>query len=454
KLDQINIQDRENTILFLDAYDEYRERKVTANDFVELRNLTHNFLKVIITSRTNYFACDEAQPHLSTRYISYFDEMQMRQFFKLHHPFRWRRYWKILNRYQRFLDLSRRVVLLNYLNLDILKSVQTEKNRDGGLNNYQVYSQIVESILPDDRNANKLLPRSQAMYIMSLLGFYIICCGGANKIHYATMGEQLLKLLEQFHLSDQQVTRFLRSEDLMDAYSDLLSEIRTRTFLVRDQPGYYYFAHRSFAEYFAARFILDAVRQEKPLMNLSNITFTTPVVEFILEADEKAFDKMLSLNRSTQLRDIATELSTDEINRIIIGIEHEYYLITIEGDEIVIDFKSGLMWQHGGSSNYMNYENARKWVDELKVKGYAGYCDWRLPTLEEAMNLMALHKNRDNLYIDPIFSTNQDWIWTADPYKGKYRQWVVDFESGCCGWDKLDLYAYVRAVRSGQSSNE
>jgi hypothetical protein len=136
------------------------------------------------------------------------------------------------------------------------------------------------------------------------------------------------------------------------------------------------------------------------------------------------------------------------------GFDNQYKAETIKGDKVILDEASGLMWQQGGSPESMSYEAAKKWVEDLNNNGYAGYHDWRLPTLEEAMSLMEPRKNKD-LYIDPIFDSNQTWIWTSDPYQGAAgRQWVVNFSTGYCN-DLSALYyylVYVRAVCFGQSS--
>ncbi len=137
------------------------------------------------------------------------------------------------------------------------------------------------------------------------------------------------------------------------------------------------------------------------------------------------------------------------------GYKHDYKIETLNGDQVVLDRAAGLMWQQGGSPNYINYEEAKKWIDNLNLKGYAGFKDWRLPTLEEAMSLMEPKKMNGDLYIDPVFDKTQSWIWTADPIVGSAAAWVVGFDSGCCNpVNLLILYNYVRAVRSGLSSQE
>ena len=117
--------------------------------------------------------------------------------------------------------------------------------------------------------------------------------------------------------------------------------------------------------------------------------------------------------------------------------------------EVVFDSASGLMWQQSGSDEYMTYENAKAYVAQLH---YAGYSDWRLPTLEEAMSLMEPMKNSDDLYIDSLFDSKQKWIWTSDQY-GASSAWVAGFSYGGCNFSDFYYYVndptyfYVRAVR-------
>jgi hypothetical protein len=129
------------------------------------------------------------------------------------------------------------------------------------------------------------------------------------------------------------------------------------------------------------------------------------------------------------------------------GLRHRYQR---QGD-IIIDFATGLMWQQSGSEYEMVWENAQKEVDRLNRKKFAGYDDWRLPTLEEAMSLMEPARKNGGLYIDPIFD-KQRWIWTADRKSGSLA-WHVFFDNGFCDiWHVKNAFTYVRAVRSRQSA--
>lgn len=60
-----------------------------------------------------------------------------------------------------------------------------------------------------------------------------------------------------------------------------------------------------------------------------------------------------------------------------------------ENDVVIVDHSSGLMWQRANTIDSYNYNGAQKYISELnRTKQLAGYSDWRLPTLEEAMSLM------------------------------------------------------------------
>jgi hypothetical protein len=145
-------------------------------------------------------------------------------------------------------------------------------------------------------------------------------------------------------------------------------------------------------------------------------------------------------------------------------IKHIYNLKAIGGEEVVVDNATGLMWHQNGSDEYMSQSKAKEWVRSLNSRGYAGYNDWRLPTLEEAASLLESNKRkllesnkrkllesnkRNDLYIDPVFSNKQEWIWTGDSKDGSEAAWFVVFISGTVGWYYIGSCRYcVRPVRS------
>jgi len=140
------------------------------------------------------------------------------------------------------------------------------------------------------------------------------------------------------------------------------------------------------------------------------------------------------------------------INREGHGFANQFEVQLIKDDKIVIDRASDLMWHQEGSSKHFRFKKAKQWLEEFNQKGYAGYRDWRLPTLEEAMSLMEREKKNDNLYIDSVFNDKQRWIWTCDLIKGLSWMWVINFDNGFCFYHKLCHSFWIQAVRSIQSS--
>jgi hypothetical protein len=141
-------------------------------------------------------------------------------------------------------------------------------------------------------------------------------------------------------------------------------------------------------------------------------------------------------------------------------INHDYNLKTIGyvaiGDtrevhvEVVVDNATGLMWMRKGHGNYLNWDEAQKWVTRLNQLGYAGYQDWRLPTLEEAVSLLEPNK-RDALYIDPVFSRRLDGCWTGDKM-GELFGWHVGYEDGDISFiPSIGVVACTHPVRSMSS---
>ncbi len=168
----------------------------------------------------------------------------------------------------------------------------------------------------------------------------------------------------------------------------------------------------------------------------------------------------LSLRRRPWLRATPTTLSGDEVKNMLAakgfydsyrnesgaGIQNDFALHVIGRDSLVLDHETGLVWQQSGSQNTMTYAAAEQFVRDVNRKGFGGFANWRLPTLEEAMSLMEREKKNGDLYIDPIFDRSQWWIWTSDKSSGS-SCWVAYFRYGYCYDPPVGHSNYVRLVR-------
>jgi hypothetical protein len=143
-------------------------------------------------------------------------------------------------------------------------------------------------------------------------------------------------------------------------------------------------------------------------------------------------------------------------NLTVKGFVNRFKSVILNGVNVIQDDATGLMWQQSGSPDRLTREKADAYVRECNRQKMAGFSDWRLPTLEEAMSLMEPKKLNGDLYIDPLFAKEQSIIWTADAVQGASRWWVVIFYSGYC-YEGNNLYYSlygdheVRLVRSGHS---
>lgn len=133
------------------------------------------------------------------------------------------------------------------------------------------------------------------------------------------------------------------------------------------------------------------------------------------------------------------------------GFQNDFSLIT-EG-KVVYDSASNLYWQQSGSQDQMSLILASEYIKQINEEKWAGYSDWRLPTLEEAMTLMEPERIQSSKYpfwafqIDSIFDSRQEYVWTSDVYSNSFN-YLVNYYWGFLSYD--DIYgsgSYVRAVR-------
>ncbi|MBN2088674.1 DUF1566 domain-containing protein, partial [candidate division KSB1 bacterium] len=130
-----------------------------------------------------------------------------------------------------------------------------------------------------------------------------------------------------------------------------------------------------------------------------------------------------------------------------IGIGNKFKLM--KNSNIVIDDKTDLIWQRSGSTKPLYSHQIKDYIKLLNQEKFAGFNDWRLPTLEEAMSLMIeAARNYNDIYIDSLFDENIKYIWTAD-WSSESGYWYVNFAYGDCNDRFQDgVKRYVRAVRS------
>ena len=459
-----SVKKKSETVIFLDGFDE--DTKAVENHevrFNELLTLCRDFKRVLITCRTQFFPIDTAIPRRSSTprlgprragkaatyqfsllYISPFTDDQVKAYLK-------KRY-SVFHRKQRLAGfrlikrlptLVVRPMLLAYIP-DLLQSGQTFEYT------FQLYEEMVDAWLereyPYVKDADKVTLRNFSERL-SIDLYTNREMRGAERVKR----DELTRLAREWH-------NFNLNE----------WQLSSRSLLNRDAAGYYKFAHRSIMEYLFVKRMLDDDYQ------LIQINRTDQMNAFLLEMfkDRTAGlipysgqgKNMVMASYPVKLRlQAGTNISDSDAEKMIRkwgffdatknkngkGLFHIYQDNERNGAETIMDYATGLMWQRSGSAHSMLYADAEQYIGDLNNQKFAGYADWRLPTLEEAMSLMEPTKRNGDLYIDPVFDKTQRGVWTADKASAGVA-WYVSFYDGNCHFYVFHFY-YVRAVRSGQS---
>jgi hypothetical protein len=162
------------------------------------------------------------------------------------------------------------------------------------------------------------------------------------------------------------------------------------------------------------------------------------------------------------LRSDAAVLSVEQVRALIMdrgfftartnptgGAKHDYHQTVSAGAAIVIDRTWGLTWEQAGSGRIVQggRAGAIAYAEGLNSRRFGGFADWRLPTLEEALALLAAERTAQ-YHLPPVFSAaSAAFIWTADDAAAG-RGWVVYYHDGSVAQESHNFNAYVRAVRS------
>lgn len=166
-----------------------------------------------------------------------------------------------------------------------------------------------------------------------------------------------------------------------------------------------------------------------------------------------------ALTPQLTLRRTPTTLSSDMVKVLLVkhgfydknwnpgaqGVSNAYEPQIHGNTVLLLDRTTALMWQRGGSRDAMTFDLAKAYVQRLNEEKLAGFNDWRLPTLEEALSLME-PQAVEEMHIDPSFERGVNFIWTADT-ADEDRSWMLYFYDGIATTERNSFNAWVRAVR-------
>jgi hypothetical protein len=130
------------------------------------------------------------------------------------------------------------------------------------------------------------------------------------------------------------------------------------------------------------------------------------------------------------------------------------------GNGTITDTETGLMWKRCAEGlSGVNCEEGKlekyTWddaVESFKDVEYAGYSDWRLPTVDELKTLLYCSKDGSATINQQAFpNTEASPVWSGSPYAGSSDYaWHVNFDGGNSNYCIRGFILAVRLVRSGQ----
>jgi hypothetical protein len=106
---------------------------------------------------------------------------------------------------------------------------------------------------------------------------------------------------------------------------------------------------------------------------------------------------------------------------------------TINGNVIVTDSTTGLIWQTTYSSDGKTWQQALSYCETLT---YAGYSDWRLPNKNELASLLSLE------------NMPKQKFWSSSSGKTTYYAWYLDFRYNYIKTTSKTAELRVRCVRN------
>ena len=115
---------------------------------------------------------------------------------------------------------------------------------------------------------------------------------------------------------------------------------------------------------------------------------------------------------------------------------------TVNGDIIVTDTETGLIWQ----KTYVSSKTWQQALDYCENLTYAGYTDWRLPNKNELASLVNYAKYGPASDFPDMPSDG--WFWSSSTFVGSTnRAWHVYFTHGPVSYDSKTNDNDVRCVR-------
>lgn len=258
-----------NIVLILDGFDEMAARvtpQVTNRNFHELTRCVKGRAKVLLTCRTHYFKSrtEEEEVILGSKedygsetardlyweliarkgfriaYLRPFEISQVEEYVRRARPDSAKEALTKIRSTYNLMELSQRPMLLEM----IVKSIDTLTDKE--INAATLYKVFTNAWIHRDQWRDVLSPEAKLSFLMTLARS--LWNEDALNMHYTRLTAYLQQELAAQIQDIQQLV-------------EIDSEIRTASFLTRDDSGSYGFAHKSYAEFFFARYLAYQLKQ-------------------------------------------------------------------------------------------------------------------------------------------------------------------------------------------------
>ena len=258
------IEDEENTILLLDAFDENVSAMRDYKTFLsKLLSTTERFRKVVITCRTQFFPDKASEPDQSGRirigtgnkkdeivrkYISPLNDTELKCYLRKKYRFRRNEQQHALEIIEKVPSLMARPIILSWIDF-----LCAEPN--SFTYSFEIYRTIIDKWI--EREVIKDVTPEQLMEFSITLA--------------RNMCEDEISSMQAFRVDNIAGSRGIKLDSII---------AKSRSLLNRDGNGNYKFAHRSFLEYFMAYDHFNAAKLPK---NISYLFTMTGYKRFLFE---------------------------------------------------------------------------------------------------------------------------------------------------------------------------
>ena len=416
-----NQDNAKNTILLLDAFDEYKgllppktpdgltDDERFRKQLDEIFEITRDFRNVIITSRTQYFPAQEEIPYelniprfgkegfhkLSKLYISPFNEKDIKKY--LNKKFRILKFWNLKKKSKAKKitggdshKLMVRPMLLSYI--DYL--VDEDKNYE---NTFDIYDTLIKKWIEREGNKRKFDNEVREKFKDDLLKFSKL-----SAIEIYKSGEYSKGI-------DKNTAQNICKEHNINLEG---YEITGQSLLTRDVATNWKFAHKSIYEFFIAE---NAIKDVCFSFNL-NATSLDMTKKFVNEKSDSSLYlfNYISINNRNNFYISDKQISKNDV-KLIMGYTKNSYEQKFTKSESIL-YCNNLNEKFGYKIRYddtgvLRDENNKK-IDPTKIKGFI------FPTINEFESLLKFKFNIFSGFLvwKPHFSIYSNLYYCSNRY--------------------------------------